>query len=671
MPLFMSRSPWLRAAFGALLAGVAFHAARALFGFGGPGLRRFSEKEVYTSVEFLAVAVCAARALTIRAGRAAWVLITAGLLAWTLGDLIWTVWFDGLANPPDPSIADACYLAMYPCLYAGLMLLMRSQRRHIGNAQWLDGAVVGLTAAAVGAALVFSSVLGSAQGDFAQVAVNLAYPLGDFGLLIFIAVGYALRGWRPDRRWAMLGAGIAVTALADIVYVYEVAKGTYAAGGLLDTLWPASMAILAAAAWQPSARVRTDIGRPRDTVALPAVAGVVAVGLLLVAAFDHVSGLAAALAGAAILVAGIRAGITYIENVAMLRRSAHEAVTDALTGLGNRRRMMECLADCVTEADAGHVSTLILFDLNGFKAYNDTFGHAAGDALLTRLAQALAASIRDEGQAFRLGGDEFCVLLEGRHGRGDRDVAAAASALSEVGTRFTVTAARGVVVLPDDATDASRALQLADERMYAHKASSGQTARGVTRDVLMQVLSEREPDLHEHVHTVGELVVAVAAEFALDGERLDEVLRAAELHDVGKLAIPDAILQKPGPLDDAEWGFMREHPVIGERILNTAPALRPVARLVRASHERWDGRGYPDGLAGTEIPLGARIIAACDAFEAMTSNRCYQSARVPEDAIEELRRNAGSQFDPDVIEAFCRIWSGLSAPAGSPWARAA
>jgi two-component system, cell cycle response regulator len=174
------------------------------------------------------------------------------------------------------------------------------------------------------------------------------------------------------------------------------------------------------------------------------------------------------------------------------------------------------------------------------------------------------------------------------------------------------------------------------------------------------------PDLHHHVNGVGRLVGDLARDFARDSDQLDEMLRAAELHDIGKLAIPDEILNKPGPLDDSEWQFMRQHPIIGERILNADPALRPVARLVRASHERWDGHGYPDGLAGSAIPLGARIIAACDAYEAMTSERCYQAARSTHEAIAELRRNAGSQFDPTVVAALCRLLTRESLPTGAP-----
>jgi HD-GYP domain-containing protein (c-di-GMP phosphodiesterase class II) len=197
--------------------------------------------------------------------------------------------------------------------------------------------------------------------------------------------------------------------------------------------------------------------------------------------------------------------------------------------------------------------------------------------------------------------------------------------------------------------------------MYADK---GRAHRSQTRDVLIQLLMERAPGLLDHVSGVTDIAAAVAADLGLDSEQIDETLRAAELHDIGKLAIPDAILNKPGPLDHAEWEFMRQHPMIGERILAAAPALAPVAKLVRASHERWDGSGYPDGLRGEEVPIGARIVTVCDAYEAMTADRVYQSARTPEQALAELRRNAGSQFDPAVVGAVERhVRRGL---AGSP-----
>ena len=151
---------------------------------------------------------------------------------------------------------------------------------------------------------------------------------------------------------------------------------------------------------------------------------------------------------------------------------------------------------------------------------------------------------------------------------------------------------------------------------------------------------------------VAALAEATARELALDAEETERVVHAAELHDLGKVAIPDAVLDKPGRLDEHEWEIVRAHPVTGERIIAAAPALREVATLVRASHERWDGTGYPDALAANAIPLGARIVAVCDAFDAMTEDRPYQATRKTEDALAELRRCAGTQFDPVVVAAF-------------------
>jgi putative nucleotidyltransferase with HDIG domain len=205
--------------------------------------------------------------------------------------------------------------------------------------------------------------------------------------------------------------------------------------------------------------------------------------------------------------------------------------------------------------------------------------------------------------------------------------------------------------MPAEAASPEQTVQIADERMYAEKGIGRRSAEHQSRDVLLQILHEQEPDLHEHLTDVAALSGAVARRLGLDPEAVDEVRRAAQLHDIGKIAIPAAILHKPGPLDAEEWAFMRQHTIIGERILAAAPALRPVARLVRLSHERYDGDGYPDHLAGDEIPLGARIIAVCDAYHAMVSDRSYREAMTQSDTLAELHRCAGSQFDPGVLDA--------------------
>jgi putative nucleotidyltransferase with HDIG domain len=227
------------------------------------------------------------------------------------------------------------------------------------------------------------------------------------------------------------------------------------------------------------------------------------------------------------------------------------------------------------------------------------------------------------------------------------------------------------VLLPKEAEEVSDALRLADQRMYGNKNARRASAGQQTTDVLVRPLAERYPELGAHVDEVTELTGEVARRMGLGGEDLAVVRQAAALHDLGKVAIPDAILDKPGALDDEEWVFIRQHTVIGERILTVAPALAPAARLVRASHERFDGTGYPDGLQGDEIALGARIICVCDAYDAMTSSRPYRPAPLSsEAATAELRAGAGTQFDPEVVEVFVQVLRARSdAAAGAELAR--
>ena len=212
-------------------------------------------------------------------------------------------------------------------------------------------------------------------------------------------------------------------------------------------------------------------------------------------------------------------------------------------------------------------------------------------------------------------------------------------------------------MIPEEARDPALALKIADQRMYAQKEKRRPSTSRQTRDILLQVLRERDPELSEHMSAVGELSRRVGQRMKLLPEELDETVRAAELHDIGKMAIPDAILHKPGPLDEREWAFVHKHTIIGERILSAAPALVPVAKVVRSSHERWDGHGYPDGLAGEAIPIGARIVSVCDAYHAMTSARPYGSTLDADEGLTELRKAAGSEFDPRVVEALCDVIS--------------
>lgn len=339
------------------------------------------------------------------------------------------------------------------------------------------------------------------------------------------------------------------------------------------------------------------------------------------------------------------------------RRSQTElqvaADTDGLTGLSNRRRLSAALERATKASSPEHPLLLALYDLDGFKLYNDTFGHPAGDALLVRLAGRLSETIGDDAQAYRMGGDEFCVITAlGSVDEALEVAARAAESLNEHGEGFTVSASYGAVLLPIETNDTTEALRLADQRMYAQKSTSRMSAPRQTTDVLLQMIGERNPEFGEDVSAVIRLARGVAERLGLTREQMEEVAQAAALHDIGKLAIPESILMKPGPLSAAEWEFVRQHTVIGERILAAAPSLLNCAKYVRASHERWDGDGYPDRLAGEQIPLAARIVAVCDAFQAMTSARPYRERRSVEDAIAEVQRCSDTQFDSTVVRAF-------------------
>jgi two-component system cell cycle response regulator len=317
----------------------------------------------------------------------------------------------------------------------------------------------------------------------------------------------------------------------------------------------------------------------------------------------------------------------------------------------NRRALARVLKRELPRATIAEPLVLVLFDLDGFKVYNDTFGHPAGDALLVRLGGSLAAFLDGRGSAFRMGGDESARCWPGDQAS-EPLVVGAAAALSERGEGFEIGCSYGVIELPLEAADAAEALRIADQRIYAQKNAGRTSASRQSKDVLLRALAERNPQLRSHLGDVADLAEATALRLQLGHDEVEQVRHAAELHDVGKVAVPDAILTKPGPLEEEEWPFIRRHAVIGERIIAAAPALTRVAALVRHSHERWDGRGYPDALAGTDIPAGARIVAVADAFDAMTSPRPYSLPRTPDAALEELERCAGTQFDPAVVAAF-------------------
>jgi diguanylate cyclase (GGDEF)-like protein len=516
---------------------------------------------------------------------------------------------------------------------------------------------------AVGAALVWGALVKSGVTDFGgDFPADLANLFGDLVLIGVTCAALAVTGWRPGRALGLLGTGLLVAAGADGFYLWQGATGFHVDSTAITALTPGSLLLVGFAAWQPPAR-RVAIAQVEGwrTVAMPSVFAFAALAVIVVHLVSPRHVLAVALAAGTLAAVIVRMAVALADHMKLLSASRTEALTDALTGLGNRRALMLRLEAEVEAATEDEPRAVMLFDLDGFKQYNDWHGHPAGDALLRRLGDRLATSVAPNAEAFRLGGDEFCVLAVGDEIETRRVRSLAIEALSDVDGGFEVGSSCGFVMVPRDAATPSAVLQTADERLYAEKARRRRFSVGnQATNALVQAMQEREPGMGQHLHDVAELVRLTATALGLDGEELETVVRAAELHDVGKVAVPDAILTKPGPLSEAEWGFMREHTIVGDRILSAAPALESVAKLVRASHERFDGRGYPDQLRGEEIPLGSRIVTVCDAFHAMTSDRPYRPALPVQDALDELHRCAGRQFDPAVVRAFSLIVSGIS-----------
>jgi diguanylate cyclase (GGDEF)-like protein len=335
------------------------------------------------------------------------------------------------------------------------------------------------------------------------------------------------------------------------------------------------------------------------------------------------------------------------------RRTYVDSTTDALTGLGNRRKLFSDVK--VGDVAGRETRTVGIFDLDGFKSYNDTFGHPAGDALLARLGSRLSAAVGDRGSTYRIGGDEFVVVTPVADA--ESLLAAAQVALSEKGEAFDIGCSRGSSLIVAGST-LDDALHVADQRLYTNKRSVHAELQTETKDALLQVLADQDAGLMSHLGHVALLAEATAVGLGLSAEEAQLARLAAQLHDVGKAAIPSSILEKPGPLDEQERSLMELHTVIGERILAAAPTLLAIAPIIRATHERPDGTGYPDGLRLEEIPICSRIIAVVDAYDAMTNDRSYRPAMSAASALVELRKHAGTQFEPRIVEALALALQG-------------
>jgi len=390
--------------------------------------------------------------------------------------------------------------------------------------------------------------------------------------------------------------------------------------------------------------------------------------LMLVVLWQRSAALSAALVGPLLAIS------LYQRSTYRALRAMRLALTDPLTGLGNHRHFHERLQrELIAAEDAGEMLSLCLVDIDDFKRINDRYGHPTGDRVLSQIA----VRLRQGGEAFRLGGDEFAVLLP------EVDEATAVNVATSIVERLRemklehseqITVSAGVATLAVQGVGRDELIRFADSALYwakehgknrvrvyrpeivelaeLKKLASGadRAARFRAAASLARAVDERDVYEGSHSERVADLAGRVAQRMGLPQEQVELTRLAASLHDLGKLAVPEEILRKPGPLTDAERLVLERHPQIGYRMLESL-GVTPVAEWVLHHHERWDGTGYPDGLHGEDIPLGARIILVADAFDAMTNDRVYQRKLSIGAALAELEDCSGTQFDPDAVAA--------------------
>jgi diguanylate cyclase (GGDEF)-like protein len=484
-----------------------------------------------------------------------------------------------------------------------------------------------------------------------------------------------LIGHRPPLRVAYNGSMFALAALAAGLatqQIHESSVGLLIARVALCAFlynWVVNLvlisAVLAVSSGKPFFKLIWD--NAKQTTAPFAL--MTSAALMLVVLWERSPALSMALIGPLLAIA------LYQRSTFAALKAMRLALTDPLTGLGNHRHFHERLQRELTQAEQeSKPLSLCLVDIDDFKQINDRYGHPVGDRVLGQVA----ARLRQGGESFRLGGDEFAVLLPGLDPRDGVSVARSivervgAAQLDQIGS---VTVSAGVATYPVQGVGRDELIRLADSALYWAKEDGKNRARtyepalvelkqlqqlaeGTDRAAryraaasLAKAVDARDAYTGSHSERVSELAARIARRLGLDDPAIELTRLAASLHDLGKLAIPEEILRKPSALNESERLVLQRHPQIGHRMLESL-GVEPVADWVLHHHERWDGDGYPNRLRGEEIPLGARIIFVADAYDAMTSERVYRDPLSPRDALEELERCSGTQFDPSIVDAF-------------------
>ncbi|AKN30106.1 diguanylate cyclase [Clostridium carboxidivorans P7] len=327
---------------------------------------------------------------------------------------------------------------------------------------------------------------------------------------------------------------------------------------------------------------------------------------------------------------------------------------DQLTGLHNRRFFEEELKRLDNSENLPF--TIVMADVNGLKLINDSFGHAVGDELLKKVSSVMLNGCGDNGMISRVGGDEFIILLPRKNALETEEIL---KYISELASKEEVASIKlsisfGFATKHHDEEDIFEILKKAEDFMYKRKLFESPSMRGKTIAAIINTLHEKNKREEQHSHRVSEYCNSLGKAMNLSDGEIQELKTVGLLHDIGKIAIPEDILNKPGKLTNEEWEELKRHPEIGYRILSSVNDMSEIAEYVLAHHERWNGSGYPKGLKGEQIPLKSRIIAVADAFDAMISERPYKNSLSREEAVKELIKNAGVQFDPELVKIFVK-----------------
>jgi diguanylate cyclase (GGDEF)-like protein/putative nucleotidyltransferase with HDIG domain len=610
----------------------------------------------------------------------AWSFLGASQLVYATADSLFYCRHYLLGLDDYPSVADPLYLAHYPLVVIALVLLIRRRTPGRDIPGLLDAAVLAVAAAMLSWLYLIGPQARADSPTLVKVT-SVAYPVMDLAMLA-VALRLILGTGRRPPSFMLLSGNLLAIFAADTIYVGQQLAGSYQTGNWLDALWLVGNLSLGAAALHPTMRWLGDPSPVADQQLGPirimalCVAALVAPATLLVHGVgEPVQDLPVIAAACAILFI-----LAIARLAALVADQRRLAITDGLTGL-HTRRFFE--AQLPLEIQRSHRSgvplAVIIVDIDRFKSINDQYGHPAGDAALVEVAARLQVAARAGDVLARYGGEEFALLLpdarpEDLPGIAQRlreEVASTPIAVTS-DTWIAVTVSIGVASYPEHSDLEGGLIAVADRALYAAKSGGrdrvvvGVAARGGPHasdadaemlQYLFQAADQVDTALsnYQHSKAISLWAMVMAAELGADLATIRRAALAGRLHDVGKIVIPQSILAKPSALNADDWRVMREHPDHGYRLASAVPGFQEVAEAIRQHHERYDGTGYPQGLSGKSIRLEARLIAVCDAWAAMLSDRPYQVMRTPAQARQELVRCRGHQFDPEIVDLFLAL----------------